>query len=630
VETAERRRIFVADWVAFLQGGPDVLADRLRGSVNLVAATVDSLATDGNFGDGVATTPVSFDLLVLERAEQVAEAEFFGLARRCRRWILVAESMPQGPVREMGSSRPAVPKSNSRPLLEVRRLKSLGPSFFQRLWEQLHCDPRRLPYVWAREADMRLCCRLRPVSVEQRRWIETERVADFPDIELRIVAPPRSASAAVQDSFLAEVVFPLAMSLQDAKSYIFRELQELPVRAFSPTLRWTEQPERLVLHLTRAELPAEPTARIDLTQGVREVIATHPNGNHPSADGWFTHSLEFDRAAGWERSQAEKWTHCHLGLRDLGRTALLDVPQGIAPGVAQFLSDVLFADGYCLPTLSSPAQAIALVQSAVDFVAVPPLARAPARSQLRRPKFAGGAGFELDLADPRHRDRLPSDVRAALGETRGLVNYLEAQAVVRSLERLVCEPEALRIARRYREDHHPATSGVRDGPLTVIGVVALYPAQAKLIRYLIERNQSAFASCRVEVRVDVPEGFAERECTMALVSLTRSHTHRATSFGEGPAMLTLALTRGRERLMIFADPGTLARRAEWQGPLDHLDDPGSAREGNIISNLVRYLHGHGQHPGLFQIKSESPAVSLPIGSRGASVHGSAAREGSNA
>src|SRR6185312_13425020 len=74
-----------------------------------------------------------------------------------------------------------------------------------------------------------------------------------------------------------------------------------------------------------------------------------------------------------------------------------------------------------------------------------------------------------------------------------------------------------------------------------LAVIALYPAQAELIRMLLRRNQTAAHPLGIEV--GVPTAFRQRECHTALVSLTRSHTHRAVAYGESPEQLLLALTR---------------------------------------------------------------------------------------
>src|SRR5207248_862123 len=147
--------------------------------------------------------PLTFDLLVLEETDHVTESEFLHASRRARRWVLLGE-----PGHE--SERPARsgPSRGGRP-------SSLRPGFFQRLWQALHTDPRRLPYAWIPRQG-RLVCSLMPLTPEQEHWIETECVADRPDIELRIVSPPR------QPPQLAEVVFPGSMTVPQAKEYIFR------------------------------------------------------------------------------------------------------------------------------------------------------------------------------------------------------------------------------------------------------------------------------------------------------------------------------------------------------------------------------------------------------------------------
>jgi superfamily I DNA and/or RNA helicase len=121
---------------------------------------------------------------------------------------------------------------------------------------------------------------------------------------------------------------------------------------------------------------------------------------------------------------------------------------------------------------------------------------------------------------------------------------------------------------------------------TSIGVCALYPAQAELIRCLMRRSP-ILGGAAEHIRVGVPADFRERECHIALLSLTRSHSHRAVSFGGHPQDLVLALTRARSRLLVFGDQGTLARRTEWDGPVDHLDERSADRERKLLARLVR-------------------------------------------
>src|SRR5262249_28987137 len=135
-----------------------------------------------------------FDLLVLEEAHRVTESEFLALSRQARRWVLVGEptAEAQGP--------PATPGWRPAPD-KAARTAALRPGFFQRLWRQLHADPTRLPGGWCVRAG-RLVCRLRSVPPGQEAWVESESVADRPEVELRILAAPR------QPPVLAEVTFP--------------------------------------------------------------------------------------------------------------------------------------------------------------------------------------------------------------------------------------------------------------------------------------------------------------------------------------------------------------------------------------------------------------------------------------
>jgi hypothetical protein len=582
LEQEEQRLAFTREWVNYLREAAGTLAARLPDYVNVVAATVSGLATDEHFGDQAASNG-PFDLLVLEEAEQVTEAEFLKMARRARRWVLIGGCDLET---RADVSVPARAEAASS-------LRRVAPALFPRLWGLLHCDPRRLPYAWIREKD-RLCCRLRPLTAEQRQRLETERVADFPEIELRILALPRL------QPLLAEVVFPPSMTIQQAKEYIYRELQELPVQATAPCLRWVENPEQLALQL--ADQPAHGTVTVSLESGVREIIGVRgeledrapKNTTAPSSTldtprlcsevPWPTCRVEFERGAGWERERAEQWVRRYLGVCDLGRTARLDVPQRIKSPLAGFLSDLLFGEGGGYrQTHAGPGQP---APGGLEFVAVPSStgdnssrrrgeADGRARGNGARvaapppPRTArGGAGLEVDLATSRHADRLPAELRANL-PSRGVVNYLEAQAVVRKLEALVADP-----ARRV------------GGEDRVVAVLALYQAQAELIRRLIQQSPGLTAA-GLEVEVDVPAGFRHREAPVVLLSLTRSHSHRAVSYGEGPQALALALTRARDRLIVFGDPGTLARRSQWSGALDHLDEGAADCERQLVTRLLQ-------------------------------------------
>jgi hypothetical protein len=65
--------------------------------------------------------------------------------------------------------------------------------------------------------------------------------------------------------------------------------------------------------------------------------------------------------------------------------------------------------------------------------------------------------------------------------------------------------------------------------------------------------------------------------------------------------VALALTRASARLILFGDPGTLIRRCQWHGSVDHLGEEAADREREFFTRLLSYLQGHGQHPRAFRL-----------------------------
>src|SRR5262249_16186255 len=122
-----------------------------------------------------------------------------------------------------------------------------------------------------------------------------------------------------------------------------------------------------------------------------------------------------------------------------------------------------------------------------------------------------------------------------------------------------------------------------------VAVLALYPAQVELIDRLV-RQSPVLDRAKLEVIVTSPMEVRQREFAVLFLSLTGSHAHRAVAFGLEPHALVMALTRVRDRLVLFGDPGTLARRGRWQGPLEHLDDRAAEKERAVFERLDRYIH----------------------------------------
>jgi hypothetical protein len=574
VEQNAQRTVLARQWATYLAQSHQTISSRLPQYVNVLAATCGT-PVERQVGDSAANGASGageFDYLVLDDADQVPETELLKVARRARRWILVGQP-----------SASAGQESVSDPLSHATRFSAAVPRLhppFPHLWGLLHRDPRSLPYCWSR-ASGRLCCRLRAVTGAQQQWIEKEVVADFPEIELRILNLPQCRPV------LAEILFPASFALETAKQYIYTELQELAVQTDAPALRWTETSNRIVLSFSEQE--DATLVPVTLEPGMREFIHLLPANGDAGAEASLTAKIEFDSEAGWNRARSADWVARYVGLRDPGRTARLDVLHRMKPEVGRFVASVL---GNARPRRQDQVhkESFSWVEPAVEFVAVPPLTNrdqpAKSRDRVETPAAAtvhpwsrrGGAGIELDLADARQRDRITAELRNRLPR-EGIVNLVEAQAIVRALSTLAVQVS--------RDGHGPARHR-HNGACVEVAVMALYSAQAELIRGLVERAP-VLASAPLKIQIGVPAHFRHRETCIALLSLTRSHTHRPVAFAEDPHMLALALTRARARIMIFADAGTLLRRIQWQGPLEHLDQAGAAHEKQLLGHLVRYL-----------------------------------------
>jgi AAA domain len=581
VETAECGAQFSGRWAQWLEGTRSLPHWEYA---NVVGALMSTLCGSPSSLDHEAS---SCDLLIVLEAEQASEAELFRMTARAHRWVLVGEPASEGDRPHLNGP-PDVQSVSAGAATHASSL-SFSATRFHRLWRVLEPDLRRLPYRWTLERG-RLRCRFQDVPPERRPWLQLEKVADCPEVELHILAPPDALSS------LAEIVFPAEFSLSQAKAYVYRELQELALVPAWPNVSWAEGANEAVARL--GEVPISDVLRCPLEPGVTECVAAMAaTSRDGSGTAWQTVSLEFSRAAGWDRRRAEAWLNRHLDVRDLGRTAHLDVTRRMHPDLAAFVSRLLSrkangSDATPPHSAEHSAEANGRIPH-VEFVAVPPFPRQEesnhrhVRDRTRRSAAqtgsaqalpTSGAGLEVCLNDPRHRQRLPPQL--ALRCANGFANYAEAQAVVHTLETLADAPATACTCREPRSKHD------------CVGVVALYPGQVELIRTLVEQSQK-LTHGKLPVQFGTPEDFRDRECGVLILSLTRSHLHRAVTFGDDPRMLELALTRGRSRLIIFGDAGTLARRSAWSGSLDHLDASAAEREHMLITRLVEYMRSPG-------------------------------------
>jgi hypothetical protein len=176
---------------------------------------------------------------------------------------------------------------------------------FQKLWHLLHPADVRPTYAWS-SSDDAVCCTLQRLEPADAAHVESERLADFPEIELRILARPGARPR------LAQIVFPATLPLAEVKSFIYRELQEAAIDRLDRPGRWHESESAFVLQLADDHDPA--CASVELEPGLLESACSE-------GTNWTTCRLNFAKDAGWTSGRVQEWCRRYLGFVDTGRTA---------------------------------------------------------------------------------------------------------------------------------------------------------------------------------------------------------------------------------------------------------------------------------------------------------------------
>ncbi|MDY3557219.1 hypothetical protein R5W24_006407 [Gemmata sp. JC717] len=251
----------------------------------VVVGTPGSLKVDPVFASPAGEPP--FGLLILDRAEELAENDFPWLARLAGRYVLVGHAVPADEPRGRGHGRGG------------------DAPFVSRLARMLDRE------TWAAEGN-RLVCRLVAPDPEQRRRLVREPLADRPEIELRFL----ETGAEPQ---LAEITFPWNTPVADAKRFLAETLGEVRLRPCGE-FRWETTDDAVVAVWPAADGPNGVWA--ELESGVREKVT----GAGPFA---FTAAVRFDFAAGWDADRAAAWLDARLPGASSSRFAAL--PRATAP-----------------------------------------------------------------------------------------------------------------------------------------------------------------------------------------------------------------------------------------------------------------------------------------------------------
>ncbi|MBA4066532.1 MAG: hypothetical protein C0501_23075 [Isosphaera sp.] len=270
---------------------PADLARRALADARVVVGVPRSLGADPVFARDPGADGPPFALLVLDRAEDLAEPDFVGLARLARRWVLVGDAAPAADPRPglNGSGRVVHPPA--------RGVRPAEPAFASRLARALDRE------AWAVEGD-RLVCRLAHPTPDGRRALTREPLLDRPEVELRFAAGPGG------EPDLVEVAFPAGTAVAAAKGLLYGQLGEVVLRPCGPA-GW--HADGLTACWPAAESGAA-AAWVELDPGVREKVV-----------GGFTAAVAFDPAAGWDAARAAAWLDRHAPA-SAGRFAA--VPRG--------------------------------------------------------------------------------------------------------------------------------------------------------------------------------------------------------------------------------------------------------------------------------------------------------------
>ena len=210
--------------------------------------------------------------------------------------------------------------------------------------------------------------------------------------------------------------------------------------------------------------PADPAAAFaEIGPGVREELA-----------GLETRAVHFP--ADWPLDRAKAWAAEHVGRRAGGRLATLARPYRACPGLARWLNRAFDAGFSFAPHAD---------EGGPRRVPGRPRRGPPAAARPRPAGPGGGAGYEIDLADPRQRATLPPDLADL--PAAGFVNLPEAHALVRYVEPLA-------------------------GP--GLAVTSPFPSQVAVLRKLLARsprlaNNTLKSSTYIEIAVDDPAANGE-------------------------------------------------------------------------------------------------------------------------
>lgn len=270
------------------------------------------------------------------------------------------------------------------------------------------------------------------------------------------------------------------------------------------------------------------------------------------------------------------------------RIVTLDVQRRMHPDLAEFISDMFYPNEYNSPddadfvkekTLDLPS-----FKYAITFIEVVPPQRAK--------------GLESNLRFESEQETLKLSCKA------GYANLSEAEKVIEVLDSLLGEESLFAEQDKLDSNNESAAA---------IGITSFYAGQVELIRRLIKEKDSLDAQevssnsqflCKgkIKVAVNTVDSFQGKECSVIILSFTRSNLYQNIGFVDDANRLNVAMSRAKKKLILLGDTKTFTNRS-------HAKDINV--KGNVSSSicterlffekLVEYIEGRGEIKKAFHV-----------------------------
>ncbi len=268
------------------------------------------------------------------------------------------------------------------------------------------------------------------------------------------------------------------------------------------------------------------------------------------------------------------------------RLVTLDIQRRMHPDLADFIADMFYPGQY-----NSPKEP--------EFTE---------EKTLNLPNFNYAITF-IEVSPPKGVRRLETNLRLQQNDLKlscktGYANLTEAIKAIEVLKSLLLD-EAVFAEQQELNDNN-------DSAVT-IGIIAFYAGQVELIKKLIRENDDLEVQeqsnngqflCKglINVVVNTVDSFQGKECSIVILSFTRSNPHRNIGFVDDANRLNVAMSRARKKLILLGDTKTFTSRSQAADKSIKGDDTKSIHaERTFFEKLVQYIEGRGEIKKAFHV-----------------------------